>query len=255
MSTALAYSGQIDFRRARLLRQAKPRPARQLRPWSEVAVAGTPLQATTKHPPHIKRSALVALFVVAVAIHSGIVWYFDTFGGERTLQPQKNELNIELVRPPKPPEPPKPEPPKTPPKPQPPQAQQLPQIQQSEAPPATVGESTEPPVAVAPVVNEPPPPPAPITAPIGRAGYLNNPPPEYPPQAVRQNWQGTVELRVRVLANGTVESVAVKKSSGRKILDDEAMRTVKLWLFTPSKQGDTAIDGWATVPINFALDQ
>jgi protein TonB len=50
-----------------------------------------------------------------------------------------------------------------------------------------------------------------------------------------------------------VEAVEVKQSSGGKILDDEAIRTVKQWLFSPSKRGDTAIDGWATVPIEFQL--
>lgn len=90
---------------------------------------------------------------------------------------------------------------------------------------------------------------------MGRAGYLNNPAPDYPPLAVRQSWQGTVLLRVRVLANGSVESVEVKQSSGRKLLDDEALRTVKGWSFAPAKRGDTPIDGWATVPIEFVLDQ
>jgi protein TonB len=130
----------------------------------------------------------------------------------------------------------------------------LPQIQQSTPEPSTAGESSEAPVAVAPVVAATPEPdPLPITAPIGRAGYLNNPAPDYPALAVRQGWQGTVLLRVRVLSTGKVEAVEVKQSSGRKILDDEAIRTVKQWLFSPSKRGDTAIDGWATVPIEFQL--
>jgi len=47
----------------------------------------------------------------------------------------------------------------------------------------------------------------------------------------------------------------VQKSSGSQPLDDAALLTVKKWLFTPSKRGDTPIDGWATVPIEFKLDQ
>jgi protein TonB len=93
-----------------------------------------------------------------------------------------------------------------------------------------------------------------VTAAFGRAGYLNNPPPEYPPAALRQGWQGTVTLRVRVLRTGQVESIEVQKSSGRKLLDDEAARTVRGWLFAPSKRGDTPIDGWATVPIEFKAE-
>jgi protein TonB len=255
---AVAYPrDRNNFRRARTLRQTKRAPLRALRPWSEVpvAVAGIPLQATTGHPTHIKRTQLAILFALAVSLHFAAAWYITTQSAERDVRVAKHELNIELVRPPEPPkpEPPKPEPAKpTPPKPQ--QAQILPDIRQSDPLPSTVGEQMEAPVAVAPVVAAVPEPDLPTTAPVGRAGYLNNPPPDYPAQAVRQNWQGTVLLRVHVLSSGKVESVEVKQSSGKKILDDEAIRTVKRWLFTPSKRGDVAVDGWATVPIEFVLD-
>jgi protein TonB len=99
-----------------------------------------------------------------------------------------------------------------------------------------------------------PPPPELVTAPFGRAGYLNNPPPDYPAMAARQRWEGTVLLRVRVLSTGQVDTVQVAKSSGHKVLDDQAMETVRTWLFTPSKRGATPIDGWATVPIEFKID-
>ena len=93
-----------------------------------------------------------------------------------------------------------------------------------------------------------------VTAPFGRAGYLNNPPPAYPGLAARNGWQGTVLLKVRVLSNGRVETVEVARSSGFKLLDEEAKTTVRTWQFTPSMRGTTAIDGWATVPIEFKLD-
>jgi protein TonB len=51
-----------------------------------------------------------------------------------------------------------------------------------------------------------------------------------------------------------VDAVEVQKSSGHKLLDEEAMATVRAWQFTPSKRGTTPIDGWATVPIEFKLD-
>jgi protein TonB len=191
--------------------------------------------------------------------HGTLVWYVNGHI-QRAAPSPKAELNIEIVRPPKPVEPPKPEPPKPPPKAQPQPQRVLPQIRQSEPLPASVGESTEPPVAVAPVASEPalpPPPPAPepVTEPMGSAGYLNNPPPDYPPQAVRQGWQGTVLLRVHVLASGSADTVEVKQSSGKRVLDEEAVRTVKRWSFAPAKRGQTPIDGWATVPIEFILDQ
>jgi protein TonB len=63
-----------------------------------------------------------------------------------------------------------------------------------------------------------------------------------------------VLLRVRVSSTGQVDAVEVQKSSGFKLLDEEAKATVRTWQFTPSKRGATAIDGWATVPIEFKLD-
>ncbi len=253
-----------NVRRARLLREGSPRDpesrrAGAPRPWNEVPVAGALVQTTTDSPSHIRRWQWIVLALAAIAIHVGLVWYASHYVSREP--PRKTtELNIEIVRPPKPAEAPKPEPPKPPPKAPPRQARVLPQIQQSDPLPQAVGESSEPPVAVAPVISAPPappppPPPEPVTEPMGRAGYLNNPAPEYPQLAVRQGWQGTVLLRVRVLANGSVESAEVKQSSGRRLLDDEAVRTVKRWAFTPAKRGNTPIDGWASVPIEFILDQ
>lgn len=253
-SVAVAYP-QPSFRSA-FVPRTRPRRARALKPWSEVVVDSKALQAISGHPAHIKRPHLAALFAGAIALHVAGAWYIASNAGSSDYTPRKTELNIELVRPPKPVEPPKVEPPKpTPPKQQPKQAQVLPQIQQSESLPSTVGESTEAPIAVAPVASEPAPPaPEPVvTLPVGHAGYLNNPLPEYPPQAIRQGWQGTVQLRVLVLANGTAGTIEIRKSSGRKILDDEAIVTVKKWLFSPAKRGDTPIDYWYTLPVEFLL--
>lgn len=110
----------------------------------------------------------------------------------------------------------------------------------------------------APVVSAPPPPPPPpkvekVTQPTAGAGYLNNPPPNYPDIAMERGWDGKVLLKVHVLASGKPDSVNVSKSSGHEVLDDEAVRTVKQWSFVPGKRGDTPIDGWVTVPITFNL--
>ncbi len=248
-----------DARRSRLLRQTDAAPARTTqRPWIEVAVtnAGTAFSNGRKR---VRPRNAWWLAAVAIALHAGVVWYATHHVSAGVIRPHEAEVTLELVRPPKPVEPPKIEPPKPPPtKPHAQKPQVLPPIQTSVANVApTDNISAEAPVAIAPIVTAPPaePPPEKVTAPFGHAGYLNNPPPEYPATAARQGWEGTVLLRVRVLSNGKVEAVEVQKSSGKKLLDDEAARTVKNWSFTPSKRGDTPIDGWATVPIEFKLDQ
>ncbi|WP_261314844.1 energy transducer TonB, partial [Burkholderia contaminans] len=115
------------------------------------------------------------------------------------------------------------------------------------------------PAPAAPAVATPAPAPAapaaPVreTAPIGDAAYLRNPAPDYPAFAQDQGWEGRVVLRVHVLANGSPDSVEVRTSSGRRMLDTAAVAAVKRWTFVPAKRGDEAVDGWVNVPIDFKL--
>ena len=85
------------------------------------------------------------------------------------------------------------------------------------------------------------------------AAYLKNPAPEYPSLAQRRGWEGTVLLRVHVLASGKPGEIQIQKSSGRQQLDDAALTAVKRWSFVPAKQGDVAQDGWVSVPIDFKI--
>ena len=98
-----------------------------------------------------------------------------------------------------------------------------------------------------------PPAPAPVTPASASAGYLRNPAPQYPSLAMRRGWEGTVLLRVHVLASGKPGDIHIQESSGRAQLDDAALSAVKRWSFVPAKQGDTPIDGWVSVPIDFKI--
>lgn len=98
-----------------------------------------------------------------------------------------------------------------------------------------------------------PPAPAPVTPASANAGYLKNPAPEYPALAHRRGWEGTVLLRVHVLASGKPGEIQLQKSSGRQALDDAALAAVKRWSFVPAKQGEVAQDGWVSVPIEFKI--
>lgn len=71
--------------------------------------------------------------------------------------------------------------------------------------------------------------------------------------AQRRGWEGTVLLRVEVLASGKPGHIQVQKSSGRDALDAAALAAVKRWSFVPAKQGDVAQAGWVSVPIDFKL--
>ncbi|WP_342246246.1 energy transducer TonB [Pseudomonas sp. OTU5201] len=141
----------------------------------------------------------------------------------------------------------KPPPPKPVPKPKPKQQPPKPAPKPVEPPPA-------PPKTEAPPAPPAPPAPAPVTPPSANAGYLKNPAPEYPAFAQRRGWEGTVLLRVHVLASGLPSEIQVQKTSGRELLDEAAVRAVKRWSFVPAKQGDVARDGWVSVPIDFKLN-
>ena len=221
------------------------------------------------------RKPYLILGVVAILLHGAVVWAYIHRDKTPSIRLQKHQVEIEFIKPAVVPPPQQIEPPKPPPPPPPKVVRQVtpppraPQPALRTAPAEdhiaqndlTVPENTEEPKSTAPVVAaapEPPPPPPPkveepVTEATGYASYLKNPPPEYPAFAQRQGWEGTVLLRVHVLASGKPDKVDVKQSSGRKTLDDAAVSAVRNWTFAPSKRGNTAIDGWATVPIEFKL--
>lgn len=221
----------------------------------------------------------VVLGSVALLLHGAVATAYINRDRSPAVEPRKRTVAIEFIKPVaeplpeiKPPEPPPPkpkvvhhEPLRPAPAPEPTPALRTPPAEQNIVPDTLiVQENTESPntsapvAAVAPEPPAPPPPPAPkveepITEATGYATYLKNPPPDYPAFAQRQGWEGTVLLRVHVLANGKPDKVEIKQSSGRKTLDDSALTAVKNWTFVPSKRGNTPIDGWATVPIEFKL--
>ncbi|WP_143482458.1 energy transducer TonB, partial [Pseudomonas congelans] len=120
------------------------------------------------------------------------------------------------------------------------------------APVPSVAAPTPAPTA-APAPRPAPAAPQTTTAPIGRAGYLNNPPPVYPPAAARRHQEGTTMLRVHVLPNGRTDQVQVLQSSGVPALDEAAQAAVRQWTFIPAKRGDTPVEGWVNVPMAFKL--
>ncbi|RQS61564.1 energy transducer TonB [Burkholderia sp. Bp8963] len=156
--------------------------------------------------------------------------------------------------------------PVTPPKPL-PQARHAPKPRSVPTPAQAPSASVPPPAArpsAAPAESAAPAPAAPAAAtapatqkttlPDGNADYLHNPAPDYPATAQDYGWQGRVVLHVHVRADGSPDSIEVRRSSGHRVLDDAAVAAVRHWSFVPAKRGDTPVDGWVDVPLNFQLD-
>jgi len=136
-----------------------------------------------------------------------------------------------------------------------------------------------PPVAAAPVQPAPvavpvPPPVPPRPAALKKEPFVLNVEPrllqmfgqsiskeikryqKYPPLAQRRGWEGTAEVLLQIAADGKVSSITLGKSSGRSVLDDEALNMVRR--ASPLPQAPQNLRGrelTVTVPIVFKLQE
>jgi len=88
---------------------------------------------------------------------------------------------------------------------------------------------------------------------VQRASYSYTPTPEYPDQARREGWEGTVLLAVLVDTEGRPETIVLSRSSGFSSLDTAAREAVTRWRFQPARYGRNRVQSWVEVPIVFAL--
>lgn len=81
--------------------------------------------------------------------------------------------------------------------------------------------------------------------------YLHRPNPVYPALSRRLREEGTVVLRVSLDAQGSVQDIAIEKSSDFRRLDQAARDAVRQWRFIPARRGQQTIPSTALVPIEF----
>ncbi|WP_445115843.1 energy transducer TonB [Acinetobacter sp. WZC-1] len=117
------------------------------------------------------------------------------------------------------------------------------------APPAPASPSPEPaPAAAAPVAK-----PTGVSKGVsqGSAGCKK---PEYPRDALMNEEQGTVQIRVLVDTSGKVVEAKVKKSSGSKSLDKAATKAYSLCTFTPAMKDGVPQQDWYEIEYPFVLE-
>ena len=95
--------------------------------------------------------------------------------------------------------------------------------------------------------------PPPVAPPLANAGHLNNPAPVYPEKARRRGEQGTVQIALLVLADGSVGEIGLARSSGYPDLDESALKAVARWRFVPASRAGVPIDFRYVLPVNFNL--
>jgi protein TonB len=79
---------------------------------------------------------------------------------------------------------------------------------------------------------------------------------KYPPLAQRRGWEGAAEVHLQIAADGKVTSITLGRSSGRSILDEEALNMVRR--ASPLPEAPQNLRGrelTVTVPIVFKLQE
>jgi protein TonB len=77
--------------------------------------------------------------------------------------------------------------------------------------------------------------------------------PTYPIGARRAGTEGTSQLKIQVLPDGSVGEIQLVKSTGDSSLDEAAQKAVKQWKFKPGLIGGKPIPVWMTLSVKFEL--
>lgn len=231
---------------------------------------------------HRNKSAKRLIGIAAVIFLHLLVAYILMSGLANNIQkPAEKPVELQIIQDIKPPPPPKPEEPKPkekppePPKmvekvakvPEPPKevekvatpVQKTTPVAQptkvaTPAPAAPSTPSPSPVAAPAPVAAAAPAPkPAGVTRGVseGSAGCEK---PEYPREALMNEEQGTVRIRVLVDTSGKVIDAKVKKSSGSKILDKAATKAYSLCTFKPAMKDGVPQQDWYEIEYPFVIE-
>jgi len=118
-------------------------------------------------------------------------------------------------------------------------------------------EASSAPDPVKPVKPEKPWPPVGVFRPGGdvtEPRVIKETPPNYTAASMRAKAHGSVFMEAVVLTDGTVGDVRVVRSLDKEHgLDDEAVRTVKEWRFTPGKKNGVAVPVVVKIQMSFSL--
>jgi periplasmic protein TonB len=79
---------------------------------------------------------------------------------------------------------------------------------------------------------------------------LNN----YPAEAREQGLEGVVKVKVQVLADGSVGSASIVKSSGHSILDESVLANVHDCNFEAAEKDGVPVSSKVVIPVRFKLD-
>jgi protein TonB len=78
--------------------------------------------------------------------------------------------------------------------------------------------------------------------------------PEFPERARRSGIQGFVTLRIKIRADGSVDTVQVVEASPAGVFEEPAIASIKRWQFKPGIYQGDPVDVWANQTLRFELN-
>jgi protein TonB len=206
---------------------------------------------------------LIIFYALALAFHAVVLFYLKPPAPKPPKIFNETYVDVTLATPPQPQPEPKPVA-VTPPQPKietpPPKPEEKPQPPPPPKPEMTIPEPKPnpppPPPVVQPVVIPPPKPKPPTEeyVPVTQPNFAMQATHVYPPEAARRHQQGTVVLMLYVNGSGTLDKIEIVKSSGFPLLDEAAIREMKLSKFQPAMDGAIPIRSRAQASVTYRLE-
>ncbi|HVU28167.1 MAG TPA: energy transducer TonB [Verrucomicrobiae bacterium] len=203
---------------------------------------------------------LVIFYAMAIAFHAALLFWLKPPAPKPPKLLNETYVDVTLTTPP-PPQPAPPKPIVVPPPPKietpPPKSEEKPQPAPPSKPEMTVPEPKPipPPPAPKPVVVPPPQPkPTEEYVAISEPKYAQRIEPVYPEQAKRWHQQGIVVLSLYINESGALDKIEIVRSSGFPLLDNAAIRAMKMSRFNPALSGSIPIRSRAEVTVTFRLE-
>lgn len=196
------------------------------------------------------KRALFIFYVIALAIHAAVLFWLKPPAPKPPKILNETYVDVALAAPPSPQaEPPKsvvvPSPPKieTPP----PKPEEKPQPAPQPKPELTISE----PKPISPPKPEPPPK---DYVPVSQPTFTKQAQHIYPTEAARRHQQGVVVLLLYIGSSGALDKIKIVKSSGWPLLDEAAIREMKLSKFQPAMDGGIPIRSRAQATVTYRLE-
>ena len=206
------------------------------------------------------KRALIIFYAIALAFHAVVLFWLKPPAPKPPKILSETYVDVTLT---KPPEPELPKPIVVPP-PQPKVETPLPKPEEKpQSPPPPKPEMT----ILEPKPEPPPPAPKPVVilpsqskppteeyVPVTQPTFAMQATHVYPPEAARRHQQGTVVLVLYINGSGTLDKVEIVKSSGFPLLDEAAIREMKLSRFEPAMDGAIPIRSRAQASVTYRLE-